>query len=223
MTQTTLNIAPAIAIASNCPGAGKDTLFDSIKTLIPSAVNHKFATALITQLARHFWYPRQDIEAIILNREMKDTPLHLFAITSLNSTSQYRKFLLPKYDDHYGARSIRWHLIQYGTEFVRNHLGEKDFWVEQLIASLKHHKDSFNVVTDVRFPNELAALKNLGTKIVYIQKTFDTPHISDITERLIAPDDADIILIREPDTTPEQMLEQLIQRLFTFPITPKKD
>ena len=60
----------------------------------------------------------------------------------------------------------RWILQHWGTDVLRNHFHD-DIW----IASLEHKLMSSNdniVISDVRFPNEIAAIRRAGGKIFWI-------------------------------------------------------
>ncbi len=54
-----------------------------------------------------------------------------------------------------------------GTDIMREHY-HKDIWVESLIARIKG-KDNV-VVTDVRFPNEMQALRDAGAVLVRVSR-----------------------------------------------------
>lgn len=68
----------------------------------------------------------------------------------------------------------------FGTDIARTHLGE-DIWVE---AFIKRHRDTLtdpkvlSVITDTRFPNELAALKKLDTPLLHVQVLSPTALLS---------------------------------------------
>lgn len=52
-----------------------------------------------------------------------------------------------------------------GTEWGRKHLGE-DFWVKRWMSGVKDY--AFVVVDDVRFPNEVDAVRSLGGKVIRV-------------------------------------------------------
>jgi hypothetical protein len=62
----------------------------------------------------------------------------------------------------------RWILQQWGTEVCRQHFHD-DIWIAALEARLAKRSDH-TVISDVRFPNEIKAIRNQGGKIVWIQR-----------------------------------------------------
>ena len=62
----------------------------------------------------------------------------------------------------------RWVLQYWGTEVCRKTFHD-DIWIASLENKLRQSKDNV-VVSDVRFPNEIRAIKNLGGKIVWVQR-----------------------------------------------------
>lgn len=62
----------------------------------------------------------------------------------------------------------RWVLQYWGTEVCRKTFHD-DIWIASLENKLRQSKDDI-VVSDVRFPNEIKAIKNLGGKIIWIKR-----------------------------------------------------
>jgi hypothetical protein len=62
----------------------------------------------------------------------------------------------------------RWVLQYWGTEVCRKTFHD-DIWIASLENKLRQSKDNV-VVSDVRFPNEIKAIKNLGGKIVWVKR-----------------------------------------------------
>jgi hypothetical protein len=62
----------------------------------------------------------------------------------------------------------RWILQHWGTEVCRQHFHD-DIWIAALQARLARRSDH-TVISDVRFPNEIKAIKEQGGKIVWIQR-----------------------------------------------------
>ena len=62
----------------------------------------------------------------------------------------------------------RWILQHWGTEVCRNHFHD-DIWIASLENKLRNTKDNI-VISDVRFPNEMKAIKNLGGSVVRIKR-----------------------------------------------------
>lgn len=74
----------------------------------------------------------------------------------------------------------RWILQQWGTNVLREHFHD-DIWIAALESRLARRADH-TVISDVRFPNEVKAIREQGGKIVWIQRGA-TPHWYDIAER----------------------------------------
>lgn len=62
----------------------------------------------------------------------------------------------------------RWVLQYWGTEVCRKTFHD-DIWIASLENKLRQSKDNI-VVSDVRFPNEVTAIKNLGGMVLWIKR-----------------------------------------------------
>lgn len=62
----------------------------------------------------------------------------------------------------------RWVLQYWGTEVCRRTFHD-DIWIASLENKLRQSKDNI-VISDVRFPNEIKAIKNLGGKIIWVTR-----------------------------------------------------
>jgi hypothetical protein len=71
----------------------------------------------------------------------------------------------------------RWILQYWGTEVCREHFHD-DIWIAALESRLARRADH-TVISDVRFPNEIKAIKAQGGRIVWIQRGV-IPHWYDI-------------------------------------------
>jgi hypothetical protein len=71
----------------------------------------------------------------------------------------------------------RWILQYWGTEVCREHFHD-DIWIAALQSRLARRSDH-TVISDVRFPNEIKAIKEQGGRIVWIQRGV-IPHWYDI-------------------------------------------
>jgi len=71
----------------------------------------------------------------------------------------------------------RWILQYWGTEVCREHFHD-DIWIAALESRLARRADH-TVISDVRFPNEIKAIKAPGGRIVWIQRGV-IPHWYDI-------------------------------------------
>ena len=71
----------------------------------------------------------------------------------------------------------RWILQHWGTEVCREHFHD-DIWIAALEARLARRADH-TVISDVRFPNEIKAIRAQGGRILWIQRGV-IPHWYDI-------------------------------------------
>jgi len=70
---------------------------------------------------------------------------------------------------------IRQLLQRFGTEVGRELYGES-FWVDRVLNQIKEGQPNDNyVITDVRFPNELAAVRDIGGAVFKIQRLCNKP------------------------------------------------
>lgn len=62
----------------------------------------------------------------------------------------------------------RWILQNWGTEVFRQGF-HKDIWIASLENKLRTRKND-TVISDCRFPNEIAAIKSQGGKVIWVQR-----------------------------------------------------
>ncbi len=62
----------------------------------------------------------------------------------------------------------RWVLQYWGTEVCRKGFHD-DIWIASLENKLRNSKDNV-VISDCRFPNEIASIKNAGGQIIWVQR-----------------------------------------------------
>jgi hypothetical protein len=62
----------------------------------------------------------------------------------------------------------RWVLQYWGTEVCRKAFHD-DIWIASLENKLRNSRDHV-VISDCRFPNEISSIKNVGGKIVWVQR-----------------------------------------------------
>lgn len=91
---------------------------------------------------------------------------------------------------------IRRLLQVYGTEVGRNGFGE-NVWIDRAVAEIKKHPNV--VVTDVRFDNEVTALRQLRAKIVHVSRPDHGPINGHASELLDYAKVADIELVNDSD------------------------
>jgi hypothetical protein len=63
----------------------------------------------------------------------------------------------------------RWVLQFFGTDVCRDYFSN-DIWVASLEKKLLYYKDEHVVISDVRFPNEIHAIKDAGGVIIRVQR-----------------------------------------------------
>lgn len=144
-------------------GSGKDTI----------------AAHLVEQhgYERYSWAtPLKDITATLFgwDRDMLEGTTH--------EQREQREKIDPWWDkkmDKYQLVSPRWALQFIGTEVMRNTLHE-DIWV---LAGMKRIAGKQNVVIpDTRFPNEIAAIREMGGMIWNVQRGFMPQWYDALTE-----------------------------------------
>ena len=62
----------------------------------------------------------------------------------------------------------RWVLQYWGTEVCRKSFHD-DIWIASLENKLRNSQDNV-VISDCRFPNEIASIRNVGGKIIWVQR-----------------------------------------------------
>jgi hypothetical protein len=62
----------------------------------------------------------------------------------------------------------RWVLQYWGTEVCRKSFHD-DIWIASLENKLRNSQDHV-VISDCRFPNEIASIRNVGGKIIWVQR-----------------------------------------------------
>jgi hypothetical protein len=90
---------------------------------------------------------------------------------------------------------VREFLQRLGTEGVRVNLGN-DIWVEAAFKA--YDPTQATVFTDVRFPNEVEAIRGRGGKIVRVTKIGQVPAGNHVSEQLAVTEKADYEIVAEP-------------------------
>jgi len=81
----------------------------------------------------------------------------------------------------------RWILQYWGTEVCRDHFHD-DMWIAALESRLARRSDH-TVISDVRFPNEIKAIRAQGGRIIWVQRGI-IPHWYDIACKANQGDEA---------------------------------
>ena len=192
-----------VGLAASGPGAGKDTTFNALVAKGVKAANVKFATALEQEVYAQFrGVNEKDLMWIRNDPTAKDQPFHFLSVSAIDAGFEnkgYKVWLredlgFKGLDD---PRSIRWHLIQYGTNYIRKHLGKDSYWLDKGLQEAKqitHTTDKTAIVTDVRFPNEARAIKDNGGLLVYLNSPWSQNNNGGIADGLIRPEDCHLII-----------------------------
>jgi hypothetical protein len=111
-----------------------------------------FAGALKDAVAQVFGWDRELLEGLTTEARMWREQVDLWWATRLN---------MP-------ALTPRWVLQYWGTEVCRYGFHD-DIWIAALENRLRQ-RNRHSVISDVRFPNEIQAIRNIGGKIVWIKR-----------------------------------------------------
>lgn len=79
----------------------------------------------------------------------------------------------------------------YGTEIFRERV-DYNYWITQTIDRIKKSEEDINIITDVRFPNEIDLLrddKDVDVKVIRIERTLDRCGSENEHESEVALDD----------------------------------
>jgi hypothetical protein len=149
-------------------GAGKDTAADYLVGF-HGFRRDSFASTLKDAVAAVFGWDRELLEG--------RTP----------EARAWREQVDPWWAKRLGMPTLtpRWILQYWGTDVIREHFHD-DIWIAALESRLARRTDH-TVISDVRFPNEVRAIKAQGGKIIWIQRGA-TPHWYDIAAKANAGD-----------------------------------
>ncbi|WP_397381121.1 hypothetical protein [Pseudomonas sp.] len=213
---------PILAFNSIRGKSGKDTLIEHIeasglkvhRVAFADNLKRECSLALSSDPARHR-------EPVLLERDMhtsaKDAQQYSLSITNI-PRSEYKAWLLNQVEQHEWniPRSLRWHLQQYGTEYIREHLGKPDYWLDQgildVLNGLSDPSVDLVVVTDMRLPNEYDELSAIGAHRLRIVRNWHIPEVDTVPYH-----QSDIALMAHPFDAlvvnewgkPEDMLDKI--------------
>lgn len=159
-------------------GAGKDTVAD----MLP-ARKLAFADALYREVAEA-WGVEQHV---LRCRETKETPLDSL---EMQRCADGDFCFGPRYRElWHSPRSPRQILQWWGTEYRRGQ--NPNYWIDRMVETLAAEAGSV-VITDVRFPNEAALVRQLGGQLWQIRRpgyeAGGTGHASDTGGSEFRPD-----------------------------------
>jgi len=132
-------------------GCGKDTVADYLVNFHEYR-RESFADSLKDSVAAVFGWDR-----IMLEGRTKES-------------REWREQVDPWWAERLDMPTLtpRWVLQYWGTEVCRKTFHD-DIWIASIENKLRQSKDNI-VISDVRFPNEIKAIKNLGGEILWVTR-----------------------------------------------------
>jgi len=137
-------------------GSGKDTIADYLVN-IHEFRRESFANTLKDAVAAVFGWDRDMLEG------------------RTRSSREWREHVDPWWSHRLGIPTLtpRWVLQHWGTEVVRRAFHD-DSWIASLENKLRQRSDDV-VISDCRFPNEIAAIRQAGGSVIRVRRGPD-PH-----------------------------------------------
>ena len=132
-------------------GSGKDTVADYL-TNFHGFRRESFANTLKDAVAAVFGWDRTMLEG------------------RTKQAREWREQVDPWWAERLGMPNLtpRWVLQYWGTEVCRRGFHD-DIWIARLENKLRNSKDSI-VISDCRFPNEIAAIKRAGGIVLWVKR-----------------------------------------------------
>ncbi len=184
--------APRIIGLTGLEGAGKDTVAAILER------HHQVTTAAFADTLRReicaAWYPGLCM-ADLTCRATKEQPNHWLALQHCADHHFILALAAAGLNPFPGTpQSPRQIMRWWGTEYRRKQ--DPDYWIKQMRAALAWHASQEQapaciVITDVRFANEAALVRELGGQIWRIHRPgndVQSTHISTTTGQEFAPD-----------------------------------
>ena len=175
MDQTPVKIE-LLGLYSDKPGSGKDTFARLLAAEYPQVKVLHFADALPDEVA-HLFPDVIDFYEIRNEPKLKDWKFNMFALKNVSPDfDKYVAFCVSVLGlDMDEPRSVREHLLWYGTKYIREHCKDDTRWqrLGLLRARKVYESGGVPVFADVRFPNELEAIQRIGGKVLGIKSTWN--------------------------------------------------
>ena len=96
---------------------------------------------------------------------LKTTAAYMFQLSEFHFYDQeWKSKIIPEYN--MTPREI---LQVFGTDCVRKHFGD-DFWINATFSKADKMKEDFVIIPDIRFQNEIDAVKAKGGKILGVRR-----------------------------------------------------
>jgi hypothetical protein len=132
-------------------GSGKDTIADYLVNFHEFR-RESFASTLKDAVASVFGWDRTMLEG------------------RTKEAREWREQVDPWWAERLSMPTLtpRWVLQYWGTEVCRRAFHD-DIWIASLENKLRNSRDNV-VISDCRFPNEIASIKNAGGQIIWVQR-----------------------------------------------------
>ena len=177
---------PVLALNSIRGQSGKHTLIEQLELSGLHVFRVAFADVLKEECSQVL-VGGPGRAAVTLERAMhsssKDIPVAELCAVNI-AKSSYRAWLLDRvpFNELMTPRSPRLHLQQYGTEYIREHLGKKSYWLDQgcehIAFALSNRSNAdVVVVTDMRLPNEYDRMFSMDARMVRIVRNWFNPNV----------------------------------------------
>lgn len=180
---------PILALNSIRGQSGKDTLIEHIEANGLRVHRVAFADFLKRECAKALAGSRWTTEAERYERQMHTSEKDVLNPSLRGKelpASSYRDWLYDTFTHTEMAdeRSLRWHLQQYGTEYVRGYLGKPNYWLDlgclDVASGAADPSVDVVVVTDVRFPNEYMRMSLAGAHLIRIVRNWHVPKVDTV-------------------------------------------
>lgn len=213
---------PILALNSIRGKSGKDTLIEHIEANGLKVHRVAFADTLKRECAGVLNSdPVRHRGIVYIERAMhsaeKDTLRDELSVTGI-TRSPYKAWLLNHIPQEFWnlPRSLRWHLQQYGSGYVRGHLKKPGYWLDQgCIEVLNGQSDpsvDVVVVTDMRLPNEYERMSLAGAHLIRIVRNWHVPEVDTVpyheSDIALMTHAFDALVVNEWGA-PERMFDQI--------------
>lgn len=206
-------------------GSGKDTVA-GILTKSKDWVRVAFADPLYAEVAEAFGVS----VAFLQNRDTKETPLPQLALSNCNQDLEegvptFAAMMLANYklpqettlEAMAKPRSPREILQLWGSEY-RRALFRDDYWLQQAKQVIQARPDLNFVISDVRYPNEVAMLKSINGVLARIVRPAmavqGDPAMLHSSEQMMLNQPVDITLVNEEGPKGLSSLEAQVSQKF---------
>lgn len=171
-----MNCPRFISLSAPRPQSGKDTLAKMIvETYGPNQVASLAFGDYLRDCVSHLFGPVNAVELrAILDTSQKDIPTEMCMGSNIVH-ADYREWMIQNGHNLLEYRSPRWHMQHFGNDYMKEHMGLHDFWievVERRVAWLMKTMPELKVVliTDTRSPNEFDWLKKQGAEFWMVKR-----------------------------------------------------